>query len=205
MRTTRVNFRWNLLNLLLFLPTVTPGILRGNALYRKQVGKAAKLWRQQLLIESVCVWGIKLAVLAIDWKRGLLLVFLPHVLANWGIVSVNYLQHDGCDETHPVNHSRNFVGRLFNYFTFNNGFHGAHHLTPGLHWSLLPAYHATHFSPTIHPSLEQRSLFLYLFKAFIWPGKRVTFDGKPVEVKAMADRDWVRGDEPTSPDNFVAA
>lgn len=204
MRTTRVNFRWNLLNLLFFLPAVTPGILRGNALYLKQVGVKVKAWKRQLIIESVFVWGIKIAALLIDWEKALLFLFIPHLYANWGIVTVNYLQHDGCDETHPVNHSRNFVGRLFNYVTFNNGFHGAHHMMPGLHWSLLPAYHAEHLAPTIHPALDQPSLLAYLFKAFIWPGKRVRFDGTPLEVKQLADRDWVRPEDDAAPDNMVA-
>lgn len=205
MRTTRVNFRWNLLNLLFFLPAVTPGILRGNARYLKQIGTRVRAWKRQLMIESLLVWGVKLALLAIDWERALLLVWLPHLYANWGIVTVNLLQHDGCDETHPVNHSRNFVGRLFNFVTFNNGYHGAHHLIPGLHWSLLPAYHAKHLAPTIHPALDQRSLVAYVFKTFIWPGKRLTFDGKPVVVTPVPDRDWVRPDDEAAADNMVAA
>lgn len=205
MRTTRVNFRWNLLNLIFFLPAVTPGILRGNALYLKQIGTKVHAWKRQLVLESICVWGLKLALTALDWRKAIFFVWIPHLYANWGIVTVNFLQHDGCDENHPVNHSRNFVGKLFNYVTFNNGFHGAHHMMPGLHWSLLPKYHAENLAPTIHPALDQPSLLAYLFKAFIWPGKRVTFDGKPVEVKPLADRDWVRPEDGAAPDNMVAA
>jgi fatty acid desaturase len=203
MRTTRVAFRWNLLNFFAFLPAVTPGILRGNALYLRQVSKQASAWRRQLLFEASSVWVVKLALLAIDWRRALLFVWLPHLFANWGIVTVNLLQHDGCDETHPVNHSRNFVGRLFNFITFNNGFHGAHHEKPGLHWSLLPEYHASHLAPTIHPALDQSSLGVYFFKTYIWPGRRLTFDGKPVVVKPIQSSDWVKPDEAPPPDMFL--
>jgi fatty acid desaturase len=192
MRTTRVNYRWNLLNLLLFLPTVTPAILRGNALYLRQVGRQSQRWRRQLALEMVVVWGLKLVLLAVDWKRAVPLILIPHLWANWGIVTVNYLQHDGCDEHHPANHSRNFVGRLFNRLTFNNGYHAAHHQMPGLHWSLLPAFHAEHVAPLNHPALNQKSLASYLFKTFVWPGKRVTFDGKTVIVVPFESRDWLK-------------
>jgi fatty acid desaturase len=91
-----------------------------------------------------------------------------------------------------VNHSRNFVGRVFNWFTLNNGYHGIHHMTPGLHWSLTPQAHAERVKPTIDPRLDEPSLAAYMFRAFIWPGKRVTFDGKPVVIENEGpDHDWV--------------
>lgn len=39
------------------------------------------------------------------------------------------------------NHSRNFTGPILNFFCFNNGYHTQHHISPGLHWSLLPMRH----------------------------------------------------------------
>ncbi len=192
MRTSKVNFRWNLLNLLFFFPAVTPGILRGNRLYKKLLSERARAWKRQLLFEAVVVWSIKGAALVLDWRKALLYVIVPHLVANVGIVLINFLQHDGCDEHHAVNHSRNFVGPLLNYFALNNGYHGIHHDVPGLHWSLAPKAHAERFHPTIHPELEQRSLPIYLFKAFIYPGKRVTYEGKPVVVRVESDLDWVQ-------------
>ncbi|MCU0699289.1 MAG: fatty acid desaturase [Myxococcaceae bacterium] len=203
MRTTRVRFRWNLLNLLAFLPAVTPGIVRGNALYLRRVGWRVRAWRRQLVLELIVVWSVKLALTLLDWRKALLFVWIPHLFANWGIVTVNLVQHDGCDETHPVNHSRNFVGRFFNWVTFNNGYHGAHHLMPGLHWSLLPAFHAEHVKPTLHPALDQPSLARYVFRTFVWPGRRLTFDGRPVEPVDLPDRDWVRGDDDRLPPDGV--
>lgn len=43
------------------------------------------------------------------------------VLAKDMIVTLNLLQHDGCDPHSPVNHSRNFVGPILNFLCFNNG------------------------------------------------------------------------------------
>ena len=104
---------------------------------------------------------------------------LPHQYAAWGIITMNLLQHDGCDENSEYNHSRNFVGKLVNWWTYNNGYHTIHHMEPGLHWSLLPAEHAKRVAPFIHPNLDQPSLLAYLWRTFVWPGKRMTYDGKP--------------------------
>jgi len=186
MRTTKVNFRWNLLNLLFFMPAVSPAILRGNSEFKAVMGARARAWKRQLVLEAVVVWGVKLICLAIDWKKALLYVFVPHIFANWGIVSVNFVQHDGCDPDHPVNHSRNFVGKAFNWLTFNNGFHGIHHLVPGMHWSLLQDAHAQRVAPYIHPALDQRSLLVYAWKTFIYPGKRLRYDGRPVVIDEAA-------------------
>jgi fatty acid desaturase len=192
MRTTKVRFRWNLLNLIFFFAAVTPAILRGNARYKALQGPHSLAWRRQLMLEAIVVWGVKVGLTLFDWRSAIMFLWLPHLWANWGIVTINFLQHDGCDENHPVNHSRNFVGPLLNWFAFNNGYHGIHHDEPGLHWSLLPAAHAERFSPTLHPALAQRSLVKYLCAAFIWPGGRVRYDGAPLVMPPPeTNRDWV--------------
>ena len=193
MRTTHVRFRWNLLNLIFFMPAVTPGILRGNAHFKEVMGDRAKPWKRQLVLEGIVVWSVKIVCLIVDWKKALLYVFVPHLFANWAIVTVNFLQHDGCDPDHSVNHSRNFVGKVFNWIALNNGFHGIHHMAPGMHWSLTPAAHAERVAPFIDPALDQPSLAVYLFKTFIYPGRRVRFDGSPVVIESDGpDRDWVQ-------------
>lgn len=190
MRTSKVRFRWNLLNLLAFPFAVTPGILRGNARYGKLKGSEA--WRRQLRLEVVLVWAVKLGLLALDWRKALCLVVVPQLLANLGIVGINFFWHDGCDPDHPVNHSRNFTSRFLNFVALNNGYHGMHHEEPGLHWSLLPEAHARRIRPGLHPALEQPSLLAYAWRTFIYPGRRQTFDGKPVTFPELdSDLDWV--------------
>ena len=122
----------------------------------------------------------------------LLYVFIPHNYAAWGIIGINYIQHDGTDQHHPYNHSRNFVGKFVNWWTFNNGFHGYHHEKAALHWSKLPEAHFKHYSPHIHPNLELKSLLLYCFSAYIFPGKRVDYLGKPLVLPPEApDTEWI--------------
>jgi len=192
MRTTKVQFKSNLLNFLLFFFYVGPGVTIGNYRYTKVMKERLPQWSRQLTVEIAAVWGTKAVLLMLDWRKALLFVIIPHFFAVWGITTVNYLQHDGCDEGHPVNHSRNFVGRFFNWCTLNNGYHGMHHLQPGLHWSLLPQAHAERVKPTLDPRLDEPSLALYMFRAYVYPGKRLRYDGAPVVVKGEGpDRDWV--------------
>jgi fatty acid desaturase len=190
MRTSKVRFRWNLLNLLAFPFAVSPAILRGNKRYASL--KGSESWRLQLRLELLLVWGVKLGLLALDWRRAIAFLFIPHLIANLGIVGINFLWHDGCDAEHPLNHSRNFTGGLLNFLALNNGYHGMHHQEPGLHWSLLPEAHARHIRPGLHPALEQRSILLYAFRTFVYPGRRETFDGNPLTLHAEdGDLDWV--------------
>lgn len=201
MRTTKVRHRYNLLNLLEFVPRVGFAIARNDAVYTSAMKRHHRAWYRQFRIEQVAVFGLTFALLLIDWKKALLYWLLPHAYAAWGIIGMNYLQHDGCDSEHTYNHSRNFVGGVINWITFNNGYHGAHHMMPGLHWSLLPAMHAEKLAPFIDPRLDQRSFLAYLFRTFFWPGHRVRFDGSPLELPALTgDTNWIPKPEETPAD-----
>lgn len=193
MRTTKLRFRWNLLNQLLFMFVIGGDLVKHTYRYVWSMKGRKRTWFRQFVAETIVLVAAYGSLL---WFFGLepflLYAFIPHVFASWGIIGINFVQHDGCDANHPVNHSRNFVGSLVNWWTFNNGYHGIHHMHPGLHWSLLPEAHAKELSPTIHPALEQASLLKYCWQAYVSPGKRVTYDGKPLELPApVEDESWV--------------
>jgi fatty acid desaturase len=191
-RTTKARFKLNFLNQLFFFFIMSGDILKGELRFARKMYYERPAWFRQYVLEMVIVIGLKVSLAIINWKCFLLFVFIPHQYAAWGIVGTNYFQHDGCDENHPYNHSRNFTGWLLNFMLFNNGYHGAHHIKPNLHWSLYPAFHEQNIRPHIHPSLDRESLPAYLFEAHIYPGKRVDYLGNPIVLPPFVnDEDWV--------------
>jgi fatty acid desaturase len=84
-------------------------------------------------------------VLAILQPRLVLIYLLPwymltHVITRY----VDYLNHYGCDEgsENPCVRANNSLSRWFNLTTHNFGYHTAHHIRPGAHWTELPVIHA---------------------------------------------------------------
>lgn len=192
MRTTKVAYRWNLLNMLLFMPTVTRDVFTADMRYFKAMHRQNPPWFRQMMIEAFFFFGSCAALLALDWKKFIVYILIPHQYAAWGIISMNFLQHDGADQDTEYNHSRNFVGKLVNWWAYNNGYHTIHHIEPGLHWSLLPAEHAKRVAPFIHPNLDQKSLLAYLWRAYGWPAKREMYDGRPVVIPPEGpDEEWI--------------
>lgn len=104
--------------------------------------------------------------LVLDWRKALLYVVLPQQVGLFVVLVFNYLQHVHADEESEINHSRNFVGRALNLLLLNNGFHTAHHQSPGLHWSRLRAAHAA-IEARIDPSLNERSFWWMLLRTFL--------------------------------------
>lgn len=203
MRTTKVRFKHNLLNGMFFMLSVVPSIMRADAVYSKTMFRRHPRWFRQLLFEAVVLGAATLAFFYVDWQKALVLWIVPHIYAQWGIVSMNTLQHDGCDGESKWNHSRNFVGKFVNWWVFNNGFHSIHHDTPGLHWSLCPAKHVEVYAADIHPNLEQQSLFRYIVYTFFM-NHRETYDGQPYFPPPEGpDEDWMPRPEET-PDDLGA-
>jgi len=201
MRTTKVRHSWNLLNMIEFAPIVAIAIMKNDAAYVGAMKGKHRKWFEQYRIETAAVILSTVGLFVLDWQKALVYWFIPHIYAAWGIISMNYLQHDGCDIEHRYNHSRNFVGSLVNWWTFNNGYHGIHHDTPGLHWSKLPAAHQKVYAPHIDPRLDEKNMLFFLLKTFVFPAKRRTFDGKPVQLPpAGRDENWIPSPEETPED-----
>ncbi len=191
MRTSKVRFRWHLLNLFFFMASIVPSIMKADSSYTKSMRTRHPRWFKQMVFELVTLWSVTAVLFVLDWRKALVLWIVPHLYAQWGIVTMNILQHDGCDEKSEYNHSRNFVGKLVNWWTFNNGYHTIHHKTPGLHWSLAPEAHAREIAPHIHPNLDQPSLAVYLFRTFIL-NRRHTYLGVPFRPeKDGPDEQWI--------------
>ncbi len=206
MRTSKVRFRWHLLNLLLFMARMAPDIMRADTRYAAAMRTRKPAWFRQMLLELGALYAMLGGLLFLDWRCFLLYVFVPHRYAGFGIITMNLLQHDGCDAASEFDHSRNFVGGLVNFFTFNNGYHTIHHFEPGLHWSRLPEAHARRVAPFMHPALAVPSLLAYLVRTFVWPGRRVAFDGSTFVLPDEGpDEEWIPTPEETPADVSLGA
>lgn len=191
-RTTKMRFKWNFLNQLLFFFVVAPGIVKDENDFAKYMYQEKRAWFWQYVLELVLVVSTKVVLVILNPFVGILVLVIPHLYAVWGILGTNYWQHDGCDETHEYNHTRNFNNDFLNYFFFNNGYHSAHHDKPNLHWSLLPKYHEEKIVPYIHPNLNQDSLFSYLWETTIYPGIRKDYLGNRIVLdNKQNDIDWI--------------
>ena len=98
------------------------------------------------------------------WQPWLTFTYLlPWYLATHFVTRyVDYLNHYGCNEksADPFEHANNSLNRLFNLTTHNFGYHTAHHIRPGAHWTELPAIHQT-----IADRIPPRRI-----KSFSWSG-----------------------------------
>lgn len=118
-------------------------------------------------LEKVFLAAVVLALAWHDWRIFLAYQVLPWLLGLVLLVGVNLLQHDACEPARELGESRNFIGALGNWLCFNNGYHTAHHLRPGLHWSELPALHAQLAPRLPQPGLERASILRFLWR-FGW-------------------------------------
>lgn len=194
MRTSKLRYRHNLLNLLLFQPTVSSGVFRLDVQYLLLKRHCRHSYYSICVNEWLLLAVSQLTLLMMDPAKFLILVWVPHLFAQWAIVTMNLLQHDGCDvdSDNALNGSRNFTGSIVNFLTFNNGLHTIHHMNPKLHWSKLPENHEKLVRGKNNPNLNQCCMATYAFKTFVYPGKRVDYMGEAVKLPpAEPDADWI--------------
>ncbi|KAF3020081.1 hypothetical protein E8E14_002514 [Neopestalotiopsis sp. 37M] len=188
-------YRWNLLNGLLFFWHIVLTGSDDEKLYFAAQARKNKPIAKQRRLEQAVVFGTSAVLLFFDWRRWMWFALLPQFYAKYCILSLNMLQHDGCDTSSKYNFARNFTDPLLNWLCFNNGFHTIHHLYPGLHWSVLPEKHRELIAPYISSTLEEPSILAYMWRSFIWPGIRLDFRGQPLvitkEEMDMEDEPWL--------------
>jgi fatty acid desaturase len=188
LRTTEVRHRSNLLNLLHHVLQAGIHIHVLNAVYLARVRQRRAVWFAQVRNEIATVLVFAGILIAISGGRFFEFVFLPALIGQFMIFGFGYVQHDGVDADSEHNHSRNFLGPLFNWLIFDNGYHTIHHQQPGLHWSLGRDAHRRLVAPHIHPALDQRSVLAYMWRAYVQPGRRLRYDGAPVQLPVERTR-----------------
>ena len=90
MRTSKLRFRWNLLNQLFFMPRVSGAITKAEWQYAKAMYRVRPAWTRQLVLESIVFIGLQIFLVVLDWEKFLLYVMIPHINAAWGIVGINF-------------------------------------------------------------------------------------------------------------------
>lgn len=192
-RTDKMQWSWNFLNFLFFVPTLMTDITRQDIAYldlMKQMKKPIYYQARREMIFLFISQAFLFNVLG-SW-RYFVVIFLPQLMAKFGLISINLFQHDGCPtpEKDKYNFSRNFVDYKLNWFTCNNGFHTAHHWQPGLHWTKLVDVHEKEIKPYMHPNLDCKSIIRFFFEVFLF-GKRQNYDGTAYVKPFYEDsKDW---------------
>lgn len=194
MRTNKMKYRSQALNLLLFFPSILGSIQKNDVNYMSAQRKKGRRVFQYYLQEISIYHVVLVALFIADWRKALWVYFIPTLFAKDMLVSLNILQHDGCDPKHKYNHSRNFTSDVLNYLLFNNGYHTIHHMMPGVHWSVTKAKHDELVAPHIHANLNQTSIWGYMLRQHFTGRARVNYDGSlytgGMNVEDGPDEPW---------------
>ncbi|MGB0916958.1 MAG: fatty acid desaturase family protein [Flavobacteriales bacterium] len=165
-RTWRYTEKNNLLTLITY-PTLSgknqqPAV---KSYYFSQWKKdRSKFWFLTLQLASLFTWLI--AAFVIDWYSALIYVVIPQQVSLFSVLIFNYVQHIHTDEKSEYNNCRNFTGWGLNTFLLNNGYHTAHHMAPGLHWSKLKTKHEE-VNEKIDQNLNENSFWWFIGRTYV--------------------------------------
>jgi fatty acid desaturase len=96
---------------------------------------------------QIFLWmmGIHLLLLAFfmywNFINAMIVFVVPPAISLFSTCWSTYSHHVGLDTKNPYEASNNVINKWYNFFTGNLGYHTAHHIREGLHWSKLPAFH----------------------------------------------------------------
>jgi len=122
-----------------------------------KVGKRHPKQLTPFLIYSTATFIILVLLTWYHPTASLFLFILPMVTSLLFTAFVTYKHHTGLDTDNEFEASYNNLNPVFNRLTGNLGYHTAHHHKQGVHWSKLPALHAT-IASKIPKSLYQKTL-----------------------------------------------
>lgn len=99
--------------------------------------------RQTFIAMTVLHVAIVAALVWVNPFNAVAIFVVPMLISFVMTCRHTYDHHAGCSEEDEYAASNNITHRWYNILTGNLGYHTAHHLRPGLHWSKLPAFHAS--------------------------------------------------------------
>lgn len=77
----------------------------------------------------------------INWVNALFVFLIPMLISVYMTARATYEHHAGLDTDDHLEASYNVIDKWYNILLGNLGYHTAHHMKAGLHWSKLPEYH----------------------------------------------------------------
>lgn len=116
-----------------------------------------------------------------DAYNALWIFLLPMGLSLYLTVWATYFHHAGLETTEHTHASHNILHRGYNLVTGNLGYHTAHHVRHGLHWSQLPELHAQ-LAKDIPPTHYRQAGI-----PFVWFGSDAKVEVRPADVEALSD------------------
>jgi fatty acid desaturase len=131
----------------------------------------------KLLIEYILLSILVLLLLCVmfylNWFNALFIFLIPMLHSLFMTANATYNHHAGLESDDPYKSSRNYTDKLYNFLTGNLGYHTAHHVKFGLHWSKLPALHEE-IKDKIPPELIVEPPYKKLFKliSIIFKGRQ---------------------------------
>lgn len=173
MNTYLVTSKYQLLNFLFFQQQVVLNAIKSDiryVLFQKEMGRF--YYVIQTAKEFLVLVAVQIVLLCIDPWKFFLFFYIPHLFGQWGIVTMNFLQHEGClefsrgDKYVNFNTARNFTDPVLNFFVMNNGYHTIHHLVPTSHWSVNPVLHEQLIVGNIDPRLNWSSKLKYILVSY---------------------------------------
>lgn len=94
-------------------------------------------FRRWLLVGN----AVLLALVLINPVNAFIVFVAPMVIMLVVLLDNTFQQHSGLDTGSHYVASRNVEHPLYNLTSWNLGYHTAHHMYPGVHWTALPALH----------------------------------------------------------------
>ena len=98
---------------------------------------------RRYLLMRLPLYGIVGVLLYLNPVNALLIFGLAPLLTLFHTCWVTYEHHAGLHTDDPIEGSYNRINSVYNVLSQNLGYHTAHHMRPGIHWSQLPEFHAT--------------------------------------------------------------